>query len=47
MKLMLNLFDGRRVAVEQTMTGIIASVDGGEPQRITSEKYVQLIAAAV
>ena len=49
MKTCLKLFDGRKVAIEQTMTGIFASVEGGEqePVRITTEKYMQLIAAAV
>lgn len=48
MKTRLKLFDGRKVTVEQTMTGIYASVDGGEqePVCITSEKYMQLIMAS-
>lgn len=47
MKTTLKLFDGRRVTVEQTMTGITAQVDGEEPKRITSEKYMKLVAASV
>lgn len=45
----LRLYDGRKVTVEQTMTGIYASVEGGEqePVRITTEKYMQLVAAAM
>ena len=43
----LRLYDGRKVTVEQTMTGIYASVEGGERKAITSEKYMQLIAAAM
>lgn len=48
MKTTLRLYDGRRVTVEQTMTGIYASVDGGEqePVCISSEKYMQLILAS-
>ena len=42
----LRLYDGRRVTVEQTMTGIYAQVDGEEPKPITSEKYMQLIMAS-
>ena len=47
MKMTLRLYDGRRVTVEQTMTGIYASVEGGEqePVCISSEKYMQLIMA--
>ena len=47
MKTTLKLFDGRKVTVEQTMTGIYAQVDGGEPMPITSEKYMKLVAASV
>ncbi len=45
----LRLYDGRKVTVEQTMTGIYASVEGGEqePVRITTEKYMQLVAEAM
>ena len=43
MKMTLRLYDGRRVTVEQTMTGITAQVDGEEPKPITSGKYMQLI----
>jgi len=48
MKTTLRLYDGRRVTVEQTMTGIYASVEGGkqEPVCISSEKYMQLIMAS-
>lgn len=47
MKTRLKLFDGRKVTIEQTMTGIYASVEGGEqePVCISSEKYMQLIMA--
>lgn len=45
MKTRLKLFDGRKVTVEQTMTGLFAQVDGGERKAITSEKYMQLIMA--
>lgn len=47
MKTTLRLYDGRRVTVEQTMTGITAQVDGEEPKPITSEQYMQLVAASV
>ena len=47
MKTTLRLYDGRRVTVEQTMTGITAQVDGEEPKRITSDQYMQLVAASV
>lgn len=46
MKTTLKLFDGRRVTVEQTMTGITAQVDGEEPKPITSDKYMQLVMAS-
>ena len=42
----LRLYDGRKVTVEQTMTGIYASVDGGEPKRITSEEHMRLVMAS-
>jgi len=41
----LKLHDGRKVAVEQTMTGITARVDGGEPKPITSQVYMSLVMA--
>jgi hypothetical protein len=47
MKTTLKLFDGRKVTIEQTMTGIYASVEGGERKPITSEKYMQLVLAAM
>ena len=47
MKTTLRLYDGRRVTVEQTMTGITAQVDGEEPKPITSEQYMQLVSASV
>lgn len=49
MKTTLKLFDGRKVTVEQTMTGIYASVEEGEqePVRISSEQYMKLVAASV
>lgn len=47
MKTTLKLFDGRKVTVEQTMTGIYAQVDGGEPKRITSEDHMRLVMAAI
>lgn len=47
MKTRLKLFDGRRVTVEQTMTGITAQVDSGERKAITSEQYMKLVAASV
>ena len=43
MKTCLKLFDGRKVAIEQTTTGIIATVDGGEPKAITSQDYMRLV----
>lgn len=43
MKTYLKLWDGRRVAIEQTTTGIIATVDGGEPKAITSQDYMHLV----
>lgn len=43
----MKLYDGRKVTVEQTMTSLFAQVDGGERKAITSEKYMQLIAAAM
>lgn len=46
MKTTLRLYDGRKVTVEQTMTAIIAQVDGGERKTITTEKYMQLIMAS-
>ena len=49
MKTRLKLFDGRKVTIEQTMTGIYASVEGGEqePVCISSEQYMKLVAASV
>lgn len=47
MKTTLRLYDGRRVTVEQTMTGIYASVEGGERKPISSEQYMKLVAASV
>lgn len=47
MKTTLKLFDGRKVTIEQTMTGITAQVDGGEPKPITSEQYMKLVSASV
>jgi hypothetical protein len=43
MKTTLKLWDGRKVAIEQTTTGIIATVDGGEPKAITTSKYMELV----
>ena len=43
MKTCLKLFDGRKVTIEQTTTGIIATVDGGEPKAITTSKYMELV----
>lgn len=37
------LYDGRRVTVEQTMTRIIARVDGGEPKTITSTQLMGIV----
>lgn len=47
MKTTLKLFDGCKVTIEQTMTGITAQVDGEEPKRITSDQYMQLVSASV
>jgi hypothetical protein len=47
MKATLKLFDGRRVTVEQTMTGITAQVEGGERKSISSEQYMKLVTASV
>ena len=43
----LKLFDGRKVTIEQTMTGITANVEGEAPKRITSEDHMQLVMAAM
>ena len=45
MKTRLKLFDGRKVTIEQSMTGITACVDGGKPKAITSTEYMGLIMA--
>lgn len=45
MKTRLKLFDGRKVTIEQTMTGITAQVDGGEKKSISSTEYMGLIMA--
>lgn len=47
MKTTLRLHDGRKVTVEQTMTGITAQVDGEEPKPITSEDHMRLVMAAI
>lgn len=39
----LKLWDGRRVAIEQTSTAIIATIEGGEPKRITSQQYMNYV----
>ena len=41
----LKLHDGRKVTVEQSMTGITAQVDGGEKKPITSQVYMSLVLA--
>jgi len=43
MTTLFKLYDGRMVSVEHTNTGISASVDGGEPRRITSEDYMSIV----
>jgi hypothetical protein len=43
MKTCLKLFDGRKVAIEQTTTGITACVEGGQPKQITTGKYMELV----
>lgn len=38
------LWDGRKVTVEQTMTGYIAQTEGeSEKRRITSSDYMRLV----
>ena len=39
----LKLFDGRKVAIEQTTTAIIACIEGGQPKQITTSKYIELV----
>ena len=42
------LYDGRRVAVEQTTTAIIAHFDGErQPRHITSTDYMRIVLAGV
>jgi hypothetical protein len=42
----LKLWDGRKVTVEQTMTGIMAHYDGEpEPKAISSTEYMRLVMA--
>lgn len=47
MKSYLKLWDGRKVTIEQTTTGIIACVEGGQPKQITTGKYMELVMAGV
>lgn len=37
------LWDGRKVTVEQTMTGYEAQYDGEEKKRITSNDYMRIV----
>lgn len=42
------LYDGRRVAVEQTTTAILARFEGEtEPRHITSTDYMRIVMAGV
>lgn len=42
------LYDGRRVAVEQTTTAIIAHFEGErQPRHITSTDYMRIVLAGV
>lgn len=44
MKSYLKLWDGRRVAIEQTTTAITATFEGDkEPRAITSTDYMRLV----
>lgn len=43
MKTTLKLWDGRRVAIEQTTTAIIAQFEGEEPKHISSQDYMHLV----
>ena len=41
------LYDGRKMNVEQTMTGYTAQVEGeSEKKRITSQDYMRLVLTA-
>lgn len=41
------LYDGRKVTVEQTVTGIVAQTEGeSEKKRITSTDYMRLVLTA-
>ncbi len=39
----LKLWDGRRVAIEQTTTAIIATFEGCEPKAIDSRTYMKYV----
>jgi hypothetical protein len=41
------LYDGRRVAVEQTTTAILAHFEGEQPRHITSTDYMRIVMAGV
>ena len=43
MKTCLKLFNGRKVAIEQTTTAILATFEGEEPKRISSQDYMHLV----
>lgn len=39
----LKLFDGRKVAIEQTTTAIFAKFEGEQPKPITSQQYMKYV----
>lgn len=43
MKSYLKLWDGRKVTIEQTTTAILATFEGEEPKRISSQDYMHLV----
>lgn len=45
MKTYLKLWDGRKVTIEQTITAILATFEGEEPKRISSQDYMHLVCA--
>ncbi len=45
MKTYLKLWDGRKVTIEQTTTAILATYEGEEPKRISSQDYMHLVCA--
>ena len=43
MKSYLKLWDGRKVAIEQTTTAITATFEGEKPKAITSTDYMRYV----